>query len=167
MRLEGVPPRFIEASLSGGRQDAAETLGGALPSDWPDDHARRRLKMRLVQIIESPISADWLLRGMVRHSDSKMIGYINFHGAPDERGRAELGFTVCEEVRRQGYATDAVMAMMEWAQGLRPIEAFVVSISPQNQPSLSLAASLGFERVGSQMDEIDGEEFVFELNAAE
>ncbi len=156
-------PRFIEASLNGDLEVAAEVLGGSLADEWPDDDARRRLRTRWDQIIEAPISADWLLRGMVRLSDGRMIGYINFHGAPDQRGRAELGYTVFEEFRRQGYATEAIAAMMKWAQSLRPIEAFVVSISPRNRASLALAAALGFEQVGSQVDELDGEEWVFEL----
>ena len=179
MRLDAVPPiqserlslrwmspRFIEASLEGNMEVAEQAIGGTVPEGWPDHDARRRLIMRLDQILQAPISADWLLRGMVRRSDEALIGYINFHDAPDERGRAELGYTVFEQFRRQGYATEAIGAMMAWAKGLRPIAAFVVSISPQNEPSLRLAASLGFEQVGSQIDEIDGEEWVFELDGA-
>ena len=55
------------------------------------------------------------------------------------------------------------MAMIGWAQIRRGAEVFVVSVSPENEPSLRLAASLGFERVGSQIDEEDGLEWVFEL----
>jgi RimJ/RimL family protein N-acetyltransferase len=56
--------------------------------------------------------------------------------------------------------------MMHWAHTERSVETFVLSISPENRPSLAMAAKLGFERVGSRMDEIDGEEWVFELSAA-
>ena len=71
MRLEAVPPiqserlslrwmspRFIEASLSDKLEAVADALGSSLPDKWPDVDAKRRLQMRLNQIIEAPISPD-------------------------------------------------------------------------------------------------------------
>jgi RimJ/RimL family protein N-acetyltransferase len=120
--------------------------------------------MRLKQMQSNPQDAPWLLRGMVRRDDDEMIGVINFHGAPDERNRAELGYTVFEGYRRLGYATEAALAMMRWATS-KGVATFVVSVSPENEPSLGMAAKLGFVRVGSQMDDEDGLEWVFELRA--
>lgn len=115
------------------------------------------------QMAEAPESAEWLLRAMVRRADGEIVGYINFHGPPDEAGRAELGYTVFEPHRRQGYATEAALAMMRWAHEAHGVSTFVVSISPANEPSLRLADAMGFLRTGTQIDEIDGEEWVFEL----
>ena len=39
----------------------------------------------------------------------------------------------------------------------------MVSIRPDNSPSLGLAAQLGFVRIGHHIDEVDGWEDVFEL----
>jgi len=36
-------------------------------------------------------------------------------------------------------------------------------VSPDNEPSLNLVRKLGFAQTGSQIDEIDGLELVFEL----
>ena len=41
--------------------------------------------------------------------------------------------------------------------------AFLLSISPDNAASLAIAAKLGFTRIGEQMDEVDGLEWVFRL----
>jgi RimJ/RimL family protein N-acetyltransferase len=46
------------------------------------------------------------------------------------------------------------------------INRFLVSISPDNEPSLALAEKMGFQRIGEQMDPEDGLEYVFELNYA-
>jgi [ribosomal protein S5]-alanine N-acetyltransferase len=51
--------------------------------------------------------------------------------------------------------------MFDWAMA-QGVHRFVASISPDNKASLSLAAKLGFERVGEQIDDIDGLEYVFE-----
>ena len=53
--------------------------------------------------------------------------------------------------------------MMEWARHENGVEDFVLSVSPDNVPSLALARSMGFEVVGEQMDEIDGLEYVMTL----
>jgi RimJ/RimL family protein N-acetyltransferase len=152
--------------LDGRLGDAEGLLDASLPSWWPDEEARRWLVIRLEEMRQTPSSAEWLLRGMLRRTDKRLLGRINFHDPPDERNRAELGYTVFEAYRRRGYATEAAIAMMHWAHTERSVETFVLSISPENRPSLAMAAKLGFERVGSRMDEIDGEEWVFELSAA-
>jgi RimJ/RimL family protein N-acetyltransferase len=99
-----------------------------------------------------------------------MIGHIGFHGPPGVNARkdkeaVEVGYTVFEHYRRQGYATEAVRAVLAWAekQGVRR---FIASIGPDNEPSLRLVRNLGFHEVGRHWDEEDGEEIEFELRGA-
>ena len=153
----------MQASLDSDVEAAEKLIGACLPAAWPDGHARQVIHRRLAQLDEDPAAAPWLLRLMVRTRDRVAVGYINFHGPPDDAGRVELGYTVFEEHRRRGYATEAVQAMIGWAGVEHGVRRFLLSISPSNQPSLAIAARLGFERVGSQIDEIDGVEDVFEL----
>jgi RimJ/RimL family protein N-acetyltransferase len=163
LHLVRFSPEFFAASLED-RLAAAEALIDAhLPSWWPDEHARAVIQRRQRQIAATPSDAPWLLRAMVRREDRAVVGYINFHGPPDSYGRAELGYTVFEEHRRQGYATEAVLAMMRWAREEHLVRGFLLSISPTNAPSLALAAKLGFTQIGEQMDLEDGLEYVFEL----
>ncbi len=154
---------FFAASLEGRNADAEALIDAHLPAWWPDEHARRVMGRRARQITEDQATAPWLLRAMVRREDRVVVGYINFHGPPDARGRAELGYTVFEEHRRRGYATEAVLAMMGWARQEQGVRRFLLSISPTNAPSLGLAAKLGFAQTGKQMDIEDGLEYVFEL----
>jgi RimJ/RimL family protein N-acetyltransferase len=160
LALEWMSPAFMNASLEGRSFDAEAILNARLPDGWPDE-AGRHLKMRLDQMRGEPAVAAWLLRGMVRAADRRLVGYINFHGRPAE-GRADLGDTVLAPYRRRGFARAAALAMMQWAAARHGVNRFVLSISPGNAPSLALAGALGFTRTGSQMDEVDGEEWVFE-----
>ena len=154
---------FMLASLSASIAEAEALLGARLPRSWPDNYARAVIERRLRQIAAAPGDAPWLLRAMVRREDGRVVGCVNFHGPPNEEGQAELGYTVFEDERRQGYATEAILAMMLRAREVRGVRRFLLSISPANEASLRLAAKLGFQRIGSQIDEIDGEEQVFEL----
>jgi RimJ/RimL family protein N-acetyltransferase len=56
-----------------------------------------------------------------------------------------------------------VAALLAWAEA-QGIHRFRASVAPGNDASLAIIASLGFHHVGTQMDEIDGLELVFELD---
>jgi RimJ/RimL family protein N-acetyltransferase len=163
LSLRWMSPAFLRASLEGQRAGAEGLIGAKLPRGWPDAQVARLLEMRLGQMREDRASAPWLLRAMVREADGVMVGYINFHDAAVD-GRAELGYTVLEPYRRLGYAREAALAMMDWAATTRGVRTFVVSVSPENEASLALTDALGFIRTGIQIDEVDGEEWVFELD---
>ncbi len=65
--------------------------------------------------------------------------------------------------RRRGIATECVRALLAWAE-THGIHRFRASVAPGNVASLAIIASFGFREVGVQIDEIDGEELVFELD---
>ena len=153
----------IEAVLADG--NAERTIAGLLvPAGWPDEHDANFLRLRLGQIRARPADEVWLARAIVLRGDETrpMIGHIGFHNPPKD-GALELGYTVFEAWRRQGVASEAALGMMRWAREAHGVRRFVVSISPENAPSLAMAERLGFERTGEHMDEEDGLEYVFEL----
>jgi RimJ/RimL family protein N-acetyltransferase len=159
--LASLSPEVIECLLSG---DRASSRLGFIPHDaWPEEQDEHFLKLRLSQMREDPSAQQWLVRVMLSRDPARtMIGHIGFHGPPVE-GAAELGYTVFPEYRRRGYAREAARALMDWAHREHAVDRFIVSISPENAPSLALAADMRFKRTGEQMDEIDGLEYVFEL----
>jgi len=157
-------PAFIESLLAGRRAEAEAIADLRLPEGWPDPHDERFLRLRLRQMGEDEAVQPWLARAMVsRDRERRMVGHIGFHGPPDGRGMAEMGYTVLPPYRRRGYALEAARAMMAWAAREHGVQLFRLSISPDNAPSLAMAAKMGFRRVGEQIDDEDGLELVFEL----
>ena len=161
-------PEFLSASIRREAREAESLLNATLPPDWPD--APGVLAMRLGQMEKNPTLEQWLLRAIVLRSTRQMIGHIGFHTAPGAEylepyspGAVEFGFTVFTPWRRQGYAREASLAVMKWARETHDVRAFVLSIRPNNQASQALAKDLGFVKVGSHLDEVDGEEDVLEL----
>jgi len=161
-------PAFLRASLRCDLPEAERELQASLPPDWPGEHAEV-LSLRLKQLDCEPALQQWLARAMVHRGTGVMIGHIGFHAAPGadylrpfSPGAVELGFTVFPAFRRQGYAREASIALMRWARRVHDVRSFVMSIRPDNVPSQALAAQLGFVRVGSHVDEVDGPEEVFE-----
>ncbi len=91
-----------------------------------------------------------------------VIGTIGFHGPPDEDGRVEIGYRIEPEFRRRGLTTEAVAALLDWAE-TQGIHRFRASVAPGNVASLAIVRAFGFREVGTQIDEIDGLELVFEM----
>ncbi|HWI70764.1 MAG TPA: GNAT family protein, partial [Baekduia sp.] len=114
----------------------------------------------LGQVIGEPDHTPWLIRAVVT-LDGTVVGHAGFHGPPDARKMVEIGYEIEPEYRRRGYARAAVGELLAYAREHGAVVARA-SVGPENAASLALIASLGFEQVGEQVDEIDGLELVFE-----
>jgi ribosomal-protein-alanine N-acetyltransferase len=168
LALISMTPAFLRASLEGKLHEAEKQLGLGLPAEWPGEHVDV-LSLRLKQLDEDPSLQPWLIRAMALRESRVMVGTIGFHSAPgaDYLRRfspeaVEFGFTVFPPYRRQGFAREASLALMRWARRTHGVKSFVLSIRPDNAPSRALAAQLGFVRIGSHLDEVDGLEDVLE-----
>jgi ribosomal-protein-alanine N-acetyltransferase len=155
----------LDRLAAGDRLSVAAELGANLSRAWLEE-VRWLAAMRAQQVRLRPVDAPWLLRPILRsavHGDLEAIGYLNFHGAPDEGGMVEIGYTLLPDARGHGYAIEAVRAAFEWATRVHGIHRFRASVSPDNERSLNLVEKLGFRQTGDQWDDEDGLELVFEL----
>jgi RimJ/RimL family protein N-acetyltransferase len=157
--LVALEPPTLRAIESGDVKAVERALAASIPAGWTEAIPAR---MRLAQLAADPSEQPWLVRAMVLRETREVVGSVGFHAPPDERGRVEVGYDVTPAHRRRGYAREAILALTGWAFGSGRARVCVASISPANAASLMLARSLGFERVGEQIDEIDGLEHVFE-----
>ena len=145
---------------------ASREIGATVPA-WMADELENFLKFRLAQLTVDPGIRVWLGRAMVLTDEAggrRVVGSIGFHGPPDDQGRLEVGYSVDPPYRRRGFAREAVRAMFDWALATHGVVIFIASISPDNEASLRLAAGFGFQKVGEQMDPLDGLEYVFETD---
>jgi RimJ/RimL family protein N-acetyltransferase len=155
----------LDRLAAGDGAKVADDLGATLSASWLDQ-VRWLAARRAQQLREQPGDRPWLLRAILLSGvDGSLtaIGYLNFHGAPDEQGMVEVGYTLLPEARGHGYAIEAVRAAFEWATRVHGIHRFRASVSPENDRSRNLIGKLGFQQVGDQWDDEDGFELVFEL----
>jgi RimJ/RimL family protein N-acetyltransferase len=168
-RLDLLPMslELMETLVRGDLESARSMVGYRIPADWP--HAMESvLRFRIAIARVQPETLPLLLRVMVLRADPQVaVGRIGFHGPVDDAGMLEIGYEVFTAYRRQGYAREAVVGMFRWAQGDPAVLRFRASVSPQNAPSRNLVVGLGFTEVGSQWDDEDGEETLFELPAGQ
>lgn len=166
--IELVPmtPEFVAAVLADQRAEATDLLEIQLPDEFPSDGEREFLGMRLRQMHDDVRFQQWCPHAIVL--DGQLIGHAGFHGPPGENAAqnpdaVEYGYKIFPAWRGSGYATAAATMLMDLAEEWAGIQHFVLSISPHNEPSLAIAKKLGFVRTGEHIDEVDGLEWVFEL----
>ena len=168
LELVSMTPAFVGALVGGRREEGARLIGAELPDGWPDRHDEGFLRLRFDQMQRDPEAQQWLVRALVLRESGAMVGHAGFHGAPgvngpQKPGALEVGYTVFPPFRRRGYATEAVVALMDWARAEHEIDHFIASVAPGNEPSLAIVRKLGFAQTGEQWDEENGLELVFEL----
>jgi len=169
LELHQLSVPFLDALLDGRREEAGRIGRLVLPDGWPDDHDARFLRFRLDQLRRDPEAEQWLVRAVVLPDDERpMVGHAGFHGRPGVNGlrrpdALEVGYTIFEPFRGRGYATEVVTGLVRWGRSEHGVRTFVASIGPWNAPSLRVVEKLGFREVGTQWDDEDGEELVFEL----
>jgi [ribosomal protein S5]-alanine N-acetyltransferase len=158
---------LMEALQRDDRESAQQMVGYRIPADWPQG-MESVLRFRIAIAQQRPESLPLLLRAMVLRAEPDLVvGRIGFHGPTDEAGMLEIGYEVFPEYRRRGYALEAVLAMFRWAQCDPAVRRFRATVSPDNLASRNLVAQIGFIEVGTQWDDEDGEETIFEREAGE
>lgn len=160
VRLPLLDVTALEALARRDLAAASAAVGVALPAWFPEDNWLWTL--RFGQVIGEPTHAPWLTRVVVDDATDTAVGLAGYHGPPDERGTVEVGYEISPEHRRRGYATAAVVWLIDHARdegGARYVRA---SVAPDNHASLALVDRLDFVRIGEQVDERDGLELVFE-----
>ena len=89
---------------------------------------------------------------VIRKTDDKLIGWVGLFNAwraiePAFGEAPEMGWIFARDVHGQGMAGEACRAVLDWADAHLPPTPIWAIISPDNAPSFSLAARLGFERL--------------------
>lgn len=164
--LVSMSMRFMLLLLARDLDGASAELGVRVPDDLPDQ-LDNFLQFRIADLEIDPEAQPWLGRAIVLREPggaSQFVGTAGFHAPPDADGRVEVGYRVEPAFRRQGVAGEVVRSLFDWA-ARQQVRRFRASVAPDNVASLAVVARLGFRETGVQMDDIDGEELVFELDA--
>ena len=88
---------------------------------------------------------------IIRNADPCVVGGCGFKNEP-KAGRVEIGYGVSPRFRRQGAATEAVIALLRLAFAGGATEV-LAEVSPENLASTQVVRRLGFIDSGTRVDE--------------
>ena len=85
---------------------------------------------------------------IVRLEDEVVIGEIGFVSPPRD-GSVTIGYAIVPAARRQGFATEAIAALSDWALAQPDVAEVQAQTLPDNEPSVRALLSAGFVEEGS------------------
>ena len=168
--LRTLDSHFLSLCVQANADAAASYLSSQeLPDEWLSQW--RLMAMRLMDLHQDPAYLRWSLRAVIWRETGEMIGHIGFHTPPDPDYLAalgtdgiEIGYEIYPDWRQQGLGREALLRLLQFAQE-QGVQRFILSIAPDNQPSLALARSLGFVELGQQVDGEEGLELLYRLES--
>lgn len=155
--LPAGPVDLVEVSPDAAADIAAGGTGGF---DWADEGPGAGTRGAADRTAKAYAAGthrpEWGMFAVVRTEDQRAVGAMGFHGVPGEDGWAEVGYSLVPAARGNGYATQALGALTDWAlahpdhgdvQGVRGLSDI------GNTASHSVLTRAGFTRVADREDE--------------
>jgi ribosomal-protein-alanine N-acetyltransferase len=122
-----------------------------VPEGWPHENWEPHVYEYLLNLIATDAEAmGWCRYLMLRREGGvrTLIGTFGCGFPKAETGEAEIGYGLLPEFQRQGYAAEAVKAMLPWLRSRRPVKAFVAQTFPHLYGSIRVMEKCGFVYAG-------------------
>ncbi|MEX1191039.1 MAG: GNAT family protein [Brumimicrobium sp.] len=97
---------------------------------------------------EIDVSGTWFQFVILLKDTKSIIGDIGVHflGNDTENKQVEIGYTLDRDFRNNGYATEALSAVIDYLFSSLNKHRITASIDPINKPSIQLIERLGFRK---------------------
>jgi [ribosomal protein S5]-alanine N-acetyltransferase len=86
--------------------------------------------------------------GVERKEDRRLIGTCTLFHLDERNRRAEIGYCLHSGFWKQGYMSEALAALLDFAFGPLKLRRLEADIDPRNENSLRIVAKLGFRHEG-------------------
>ena len=85
---------------------------------------------------------------IIAKAENKMVGDLCFKGLPDASGAIEIGYGTYEGFRENGYMTEAVGGIIQWAMKQPGIKSITASTDTTNTASFTVLQKNKFVKIG-------------------
>ena len=158
MFIETARLKLIPATLSMARAEIAGTpefarlLGASVPRNWPPQGVEDALPLFLDWLEAAPEAVGWYSWYALEVSDPAatpvLVGSGGFLGPP-QYGVVELGYSVLTQFQGQGFATEIVGGLIQWAFAQPGVELIAAETETANPASERVLMKSGFSRIGA------------------
>lgn len=134
-------PRLTVQSLT--RAEWAAVAEGRVLDAAPDYPTPGDLVAAALVLAGDWPSGDWGPLQIRRIEDGAAVGGVGCKGMPSDDGRVEIGYGLVPSARGHGYATEAVLGLLEWLrdEGVREV---VAECEIENVASSAVLNRCGF-----------------------
>ena len=96
----------------------------------------------------------WVL---VHKQQKAIVGQFTFNGKPNENGEVEVFFSIEKPHRQNGYATEVMKTILEWASQDNIFKVVLVEADLKNKAAMASLKKLGFRKLEQNDEESDVE----------
>ena len=136
--LVACTPELAQLSLDSDPH-LGSALGALVPPDWPPEDL---LPALLVDAHSGRVP--WGIYLVVVRESSELVGSAGFKGPPREAADVEIGYGLLEAARGNGYATEAVAALVKWALGRADVRRVIAECAVDNVASQKVLSKNDF-----------------------
>lgn len=136
LELRPLSKRFVDALRAGDEAAAAAEIEAQVDR-WATADSSHVVQLHLAQQAGEAAGFSGFGRVIVLVAPRRarrMVGSVGFHGVPDDRGRLEVGCRIHLADRGQGYAAEAMAALVDWATARYGVTRFLVAIPARRDP---------------------------------
>ncbi|MFN6535450.1 MAG: GNAT family N-acetyltransferase [Nostoc sp. EkiNYC01] len=148
-RLELLPCslKVAQAAVTKNKSEVERLLGLCVPDEWYASEVLDFFPMYAQMLIDDPSQLGWGVWLMIHIADNTLIGDLGFGGKPNEEGTTEMGYEVISAYRHQGFAFEAVEALVNFAF-TQPELKRIISHSPDvHAASIRILEKLGMQQI--------------------
>ena len=153
MLLVAADASLVQSDLTNSAS-LGDRLGARVPDNWPPElYSQPAIALALRQL-EDPAEQGWsfwylLTRGELGH---ELLGICDFKGRPDTAGSVEIGYSILNQFRNQGFATEAVQTLVAWAFSHQNVREVSAKTLPHLQQSIRVMKKNGFAFAGEGLE---------------
>lgn len=130
-------------------------LGAVVPASWPPGEYDADALAFFEQALGDggPAVVGWYgwyaVRRATAETPATLVGAGGFFGPPDADGVVEIGYSICSEWQRQGFATELVATLVAWARSQPAVRGMRAHTTPDNAASIAVLERTGFVADGA------------------
>ncbi len=149
IRMIAATPRLISLDLEG-RVPLADALGGSIPPNWPPELFSRPTMLMALEHMADAAGQGWSVWYLLLKAPEleSVVGICGFKGPPDTQGSVEIYYSILEQFRRRGLASEAVQGLVSWAFTHVNVDEVCAETFPYLHQSIGVLNHCGFEFVG-------------------
>jgi RimJ/RimL family protein N-acetyltransferase len=129
----------------------SEILQAEFTYGWPPpDNNEKTMEWFFNQIYDNPHHRGWLIWYFIQIQNGKryVIGNGGFTGPPNAQGEVECGYSILSPLHGNGFATEAIGGLVNWAFAHKQITRVLARTKPGNAASIKVLQNNGFVETG-------------------
>lgn len=139
-----------QAAISKNKSEVETLLGVKVPDEWYASEVIDFFPVYTQMLRDDPSHLGWGVWLMIHVDDSTLIGDLGFGGKPDEQGTVEMGYEVLAAYRNQGYAFEAVNALVNFAFTQPKLQKIIAHCPDDHAISIHILKKLGMQLIGRE-----------------